>query len=258
MSLFWERLPEPVILLTIIFIIGICQQNVSTKELPTYVPICKRTDRNLNECFKKATMIIRPYITKGIPELQIPAIDPLMIPMVMLEQGTQAVNYKAKLRNLKVYGLRNYQFNDVKLDLNKLTIQGKITVPMISLESDYEIKGRALVVPIQGMGIFKANLTDVKSDIMIEVKVVKKRGDEYLEPKKINTKFTIGNAMANFDNLFNGDEKLSKATNSFLNGNSKDIVDEIKPAIETLIAMLAEDIGSKVFDSTPYSKLFPK
>lgn len=33
--------------------------------------------------------------------------------MVMLQQGTSAVNYKADLKDIKVYGLRNYQFKNI-------------------------------------------------------------------------------------------------------------------------------------------------
>lgn len=35
----------------------------------------------------------------------------------------------------------------------------RVMVPSIQLVSDYKIKGRALVVPIQGDGIFRANLS---------------------------------------------------------------------------------------------------
>lgn len=36
----------------------------------------------------------------------------------------------------------------------------RVEVPNIQLISDYKIKGRALVVPIQGDGIFRANLSE--------------------------------------------------------------------------------------------------
>jgi len=46
----------------------------------------------------------------GIKELNFPAVEPLEIPMVKLEQGTGAVNYKATLTNIKIFGLSNYHF----------------------------------------------------------------------------------------------------------------------------------------------------
>lgn len=70
-------------------------------------------DPRLNECVKNATNILRPYLIQGIPELGITEIDPLVIPMVKLEQGTKTVNYKAMLRNVTVFGLGNYTFTDL-------------------------------------------------------------------------------------------------------------------------------------------------
>lgn len=38
-------------------------------------------------------------------------------------------------------------------------LDAKIAFPILYLESDYDIKGRALVVPILGTGLFTANLS---------------------------------------------------------------------------------------------------
>lgn len=43
------------------------------------------------------------------------------------------------------------------MDAKKL--DAKIIIPVLYLESDYDISGRALVVPIQGTGLFTANLS---------------------------------------------------------------------------------------------------
>lgn len=52
-------------------------------------------------------------VCAGIPAYHIPAIEPLVIPMIMLQQGTSAVNYKADLKDIKVFGLSDYQFKNV-------------------------------------------------------------------------------------------------------------------------------------------------
>lgn len=67
----------------------------------------------LSECVKNATILIKPYLLKGIPELGIVEIDPLVIPMVKLEQGTKMVNYKAMLKNITTEGLSTYNFTNL-------------------------------------------------------------------------------------------------------------------------------------------------
>lgn len=58
-------------------------------------------------------IIIFFLIITGVADLNIPAIEPLLIPKISLEQGTQAINYKATLTNLKLYGLSSYRVEDL-------------------------------------------------------------------------------------------------------------------------------------------------
>lgn len=51
---------------------------------------------------------------------------------------------------------------------------------------------------------------------------------------------------------------LGRATNDFLNQNSKDIIDEVMPAIEQVTSTLIDDICNKAFKLTPFDKLTPK
>lgn len=78
--------------------------------LASYFPRCHVDDPKLNECLLKATDTVRPFLIKGVPELQIPPMEPFLLPEASLEQGTQALNFKATLYNTSVYGLSNYNF----------------------------------------------------------------------------------------------------------------------------------------------------
>ncbi|XP_044728073.1 uncharacterized protein LOC123291738 [Chrysoperla carnea] len=228
------------------------------KTIPEYIPSCKRHDPRINECVKNATIVIRPYLKKGIPELGIPAIEPLHIPMVKLEQGTDAVNYKARLSNIVIDGLSTYQFREVNADIENHIIEGKIDVGNLRLRSDYVIMGRALLLPIRGNGVLSANFSSAHADIKMHGSVIKRKGKEYYHNTETDVKIQIGRVKAMFDNLFDGDEMLTKVTNEFLNMHAKEIVEEVKPAVETVIAMIVDDITNKVFQSLPYNRIFPE
>lgn len=70
-------------------------------------------DPRLSDCVKNASEVLRPHLKKGIPEIGITEVDPLVIPMVKLEQSTNSMNYKAMLKNVTVYGLSTYKFTDL-------------------------------------------------------------------------------------------------------------------------------------------------
>ncbi|XP_069682366.1 protein takeout-like [Periplaneta americana] len=225
-------------------------------ELPDYVPICRLNNRELNTCLLNATVTLMPYVAKGIPELNIPPLEPLFIPMVKLNQATQSVNFQVALKNLKVYGLSYYVFRDVNLDMDMLVVRGSLHLPRISLEADYNIEGRLLLMPIKGNGLFSANASNAMADFNIKARHRDVNGTLYLEAADTMLKFSVGKVKFNLDNLFDGNE-LGKTTNAFVRENSQKIFEEIRPAVESVAAMLVDDTCNKLFRAFPAHELFP-
>ncbi|XP_071439891.1 protein takeout-like [Hetaerina americana] len=233
---------------------------VGARTLPSYITICKRTNKDdFLKCALKNTVDVQPHIANGIPELVIPPMDPLNIPEIVLEQGTQAINYKCVLTNVKLHGLSDYKFSalDAGID-DKKFITGKVRFPVLYVESDYEIDGKFLLVPIKGKGLYKGNFTNVIADIDISAELVDRKGKQYLNVHDAKVKLDVGKSVGHFDNLFNGDSTLAQATNRFLNENSKDLQDETLPAVVEVVQALVKQILNKVFEALPYDELFPK
>ncbi|KAG8238453.1 hypothetical protein J437_LFUL002910 [Ladona fulva] len=232
----------------------------NAKSLPNYISICHRSNKEeLIKCGLKNTVDVQPHIANGVPEINVPPMDPLTIPEIKLQQGTQAVNYKCTLSNVKVRGLSQYKFVDIDSEMEgKYYIRGKVSLPQIYLDADYEIDGKVLLVPIKGEGLYKGNYTNTIADINIDAELVDKKGKKYLNAKSVTAKLEVGNSAGSFENLFSGDSTLTQATNSFLNENSKDLQKEILPAVEEVVAQLIKQIINQVFDTLPYEELFPK
>jgi len=58
---------------------------------------------------------IRPNISKGIPEMHILPLDPVMVPSVTLKQdSTDSVNFIALFTDLKGYGAKHFQMQAIK------------------------------------------------------------------------------------------------------------------------------------------------
>lgn len=60
----------------------------------------------------EASNLVRDSLSKGIRELGIPSIDPLVIPSLSFEQGTRALNFKINIRNATIRGLKDYNFSE--------------------------------------------------------------------------------------------------------------------------------------------------
>lgn len=80
----------------------------------SYIKLCKQDDPKVNECLKTLLENLRPYITRGMPEMNILPLDPLEVPSVTLNQGSESVNFRAVFTDLKGYGAKNYQIQKIK------------------------------------------------------------------------------------------------------------------------------------------------
>lgn len=57
----------------------------------------------------EAANYVKPFLIKGIPELGIKPISPYYISEVSFDQGTPAINFKATLSNISLFGLDTYE-----------------------------------------------------------------------------------------------------------------------------------------------------
>lgn len=74
--------------------------------------MCRVTDSNFHKCLTKGSNKVRRFLKKGLPDIGIQPIDPLLIPEVFLESGTEAINLKANLSNVVVNGLSKYHIDN--------------------------------------------------------------------------------------------------------------------------------------------------
>jgi hypothetical protein len=59
-----------------------------------------------------------------------------------------------------------------------------------------------------------------------------------------------------FSNLFNGNKDLGDTTNAFFNGNWREIMKEIKPALSESISAVYQSLINNVFSLFPYEEMF--
>ncbi|CAB3360918.1 Hypothetical predicted protein [Cloeon dipterum] len=230
----------------------------AARTIPSYVKICSRNDPQLNRCLVDSVDKLRPYLAKGIPEFRIPPYDPLLIPKVSLTQGEGPVSFKSEFNNLKTSGARDVVVRDVEVDLKNLVVTLDLFFPKLRIQSDYEVDGRILVVPVQGSGYSDGNFTSVEAHIVLSGNEEKRKELTYVSLKDRTVKLEIGGATMHFDNLFNGNKQLGDTTNRFFNENWRDIVREIKPVLEDTIAEVVHGIVRQVFDLYPLEQLLPE
>lgn len=93
--------------------------------------------------------ILRPRFPKGIPELSIPNFSPLTIQEAKLDTGD---SLKATFKKIQLYGVENFVIDELTFDPEKLDFIIKVTIPQMRVKSQYNLKGRILVLELDGNG----------------------------------------------------------------------------------------------------------
>lgn len=85
-----------------------------------------------------------------------------------------------------------------------------------------------------------------------------KNDAEHLKVKDLFVEFNIGTAEIHLDDLFDGNNELSEAMNSFLNDNWQTVLNEVRPAIEDSIGNIVQGITGRLFDEYTFDQLLPE
>lgn len=82
-----------------------------------YILPCRRADPEINKCIKGSFTHLRKYLAKGLPELDVPSLEPFKIEELAMENNAGAVRIKALFSDIFTHGISNYTVKDVRSDI---------------------------------------------------------------------------------------------------------------------------------------------
>ncbi|CAG9135374.1 unnamed protein product [Plutella xylostella] len=212
---------------------------------PFIIP-CHQAD---SECLKSSTQKAVPVLAGGVPALGLPPLDPMVVERVKASQAGLIMDF----RNTTVKGLRNCAVEHARRQTHKLNLEIKCSV---TLNGDYKLAGKLLILPIEGEGKYKIRIRDIVVKILLNMDTVDSRGAKHwkITDWKHSSDVKTG-AEFQFQNLFNGNKQLSDSIHQFANGNWKDITHEVAPPIVKAIVTRIVDDTQKFFMAVPANQL---
>lgn len=89
------------------------KQNMFSIPAEFIIP-CSRSDPELDNCIMRSFNHLRPYLSRGLPELDIPPVEPLHVDKLLMENNAGAVRVTAAFTNITVLGASNNTVNKVR------------------------------------------------------------------------------------------------------------------------------------------------
>ncbi|KAJ4447895.1 hypothetical protein ANN_09904 [Periplaneta americana] len=223
----------------------------------SYVKLCKKNDPEFDQCVINSVESLRPRLNKGIPKLQVPPIDPFVLPALEVNRDREAIKVRALLQNIVAYGGSGFIINKLKTDLDNLGIEVSVTLPRIEATADYDVDGRILVAPFKGKGVFMGNFTDVKVDVKGSGKTIKKNGEEYIQVKTIKTKIRVGDSSVKINVKDDRSGVLTQSALQFYKQNKKQVLEIVMPIVQETAEEVIAQISNTVLNTIPKDELLP-
>lgn len=220
----------------------------------SFINVCNQTDPHLGSCIRRSIISLRPHLLNGIPELDVPSLDPLFVPEIFIAQ-TGGIQISAGFKNISIAGPTKFRLRSVRADVESDKFRMKIWFPALIMKATYEIRGQLLMMPINGRGLCSGNFSDIDGILSLKLNRVERNKKEHYKVDFISIEFNIGAAKVQLDNLFNGDEELSRSMNLFINENWRMVTAELRPTLEKTIAQILMEVADKFFEAYPIDKL---
>ncbi|XP_047522660.1 protein takeout [Pieris napi] len=241
-----------------LFLFFIVSSVIAESSLPAEFTRCRQNDVAIDECLKHAVPDALRKMKKGVSELAVPPLEPLAVSGMNIEAGAGPVVIAQNYKNIQLHGLTDTVVTNYKADLKHYRLRTESLTPKMEFVADYVMKGRILVLPIQGKGMANVTMVNlvVKHDLIGEP--IERDGETYMRIRDYRVKFIPKKVHFQFTNLFNGDKRLGDRMNLFLNENSDLVFNELKEAYEKSLSSVFQDVANKIFNAVPMNKIFPE
>ncbi|XP_065206151.1 uncharacterized protein LOC135835692 [Planococcus citri] len=187
-------------------------------QLPSYLKQCSKKSPDFHRCMLDNEEALLPHIIDGNETLNIPNLNPMFVPKIVVKQGNKQIGLSMEVTDVKIYGMGGLKINQLDLNMDKKHLKTRIVIPRLEIIGNHKTTGNIMVVKVYGQGKF--NITAVGVDLEYENDFdyeTKEDGHVYtmLKSQKIKM-LNFKRVHYNLENML-GDDKLDTAVNELLN-----------------------------------------
>ncbi|XP_043502006.1 uncharacterized protein LOC122524032 [Polistes fuscatus] len=221
---------------------------LSLESNPEYVKQCSSNDPNLKSCLIDSLHHLKPYLKDGIPEIELPPIEPFRMDELTLSLTGGKNGYKVQLRELYVRGASNYTVEDIKLGS---PFEAIIRMPALVLDAQYSSSGILIILPASGNGTFYARFDDVRALVKGSVSTTIRDNKTYLHVDKLDVDLSVKNVNMKVKKIFTNSRILTEATNLFLRENGQEVLKAMEPQLKRKLSVLFAGIVNQLLRHVP-------
>ncbi|XP_066159116.1 protein takeout-like [Euwallacea fornicatus] len=226
-------------------------------QTPEYIIPCYKADPNLNKCLQRTFNHLRPYLVNGLTDLNVPSIDPFKLEKIIIENGQGPLKVKASFYNVTANGAQNYTVEKIEANVDNYVIEIGFKFPRMDIRGKYDVNGNVLLFPVRSKGDFWAIFLDIDAAAKIFGTEFVKDNVRYMKIDKMLVDFKLKKSRFRIRDIINHGNVIGEAMNNFLNTNSEEIINEMKPAARLSLARHFKSFLNSAFVQLPLKVWLP-
>ncbi|KAK0182273.1 hypothetical protein PV327_000427 [Microctonus hyperodae] len=228
---------------------------VTFAEVPSFIKVCGRRDPNLDKCVLNSVNSLREKLRVGIPEMHVPALEPLVI-----DNGLPLSSSKdlmAYARNVKLYDIYSFHLKNLHIDLEKKRIDVHIALDSVRLTGDYNVTAK-IVVPVSGRGPIDIRTKAIDAKVVVLFKFINTKKGVRVFFSEMTCKLSIDGYTSKFLHTEQSDDNtFDEVINSVINDQQKEILASVTPQLEKIISERVLGIANQIGSHFTYDELLP-
>ncbi|KDR14113.1 protein takeout isoform X2 [Zootermopsis nevadensis] len=230
----------------------LAQRSPQRHQVPYFIHQCHKTDPHVNECLAEATNHLARCYSRGIPELGVTDVEPILIDEISIALGSGPNGYRATFNDIEAFGVSNMTIVGMRTDLNSLQFQVSFYIPKITARAHYKSSGVLIMVQASGGGDYWGEYEGVKAKVYFQAQAQQVKGRNYLQVEDMKMDFSVKDIKMGIENLHNGNTVLQAALNLFINSNAQGLLQEMKPDIKKKMVQKTRNFVNNLFSRIPY------
>lgn len=220
-------------------------------EIPPYIKQCRYADPQLLECLKGSLHHLKPYLAQGIPDIEMPSVEPFVMDTLSLQLTDGPQGYRVNLKNMEIFGASNYTVKSIKLSENGRPFEARITIPRLLIRAKYSSSGVLLIIPASGSGDFDGTLDGVTADLKGTISTKKLATGTHMHVDSLNLELGIKKVRMHINKVFKNNRILTEATNLFLRENGLEVLKAMQPQLQKKLSAKFAGIANQLLKHVP-------
>uniref|UniRef100_A0A1A9UR65 Circadian clock-controlled protein n=1 Tax=Glossina austeni TaxID=7395 RepID=A0A1A9UR65_GLOAU len=229
---------------------------IFASDLPPEIQKCKAGDR---KCItERINEIIRLY-PKGNPTFGLDDFSLIKLNKITAarKSSNSPVQLNFILSNLELRGIEKLTMFSSKGFVKDIqNIELDFNIPLLRINSLYELDGKLLLLPIKGKGNVEIILKDAHYVVTADIDLENRQGKNYIKFNKLVSVVKPKGTIFNFENLFDGNKELTDATNKVLTDSWQDVWSELGKDFNQAFADAVLLILTPIADAISYDDYF--